>query len=126
MRGKSTEEARKELQALEESEDFGYSSTRSVLLLEWALGWHPGVGRIKLCVAVAGGSVLSCTVGGAVLMDLPTALGRVCFPSEELGTTTSWGDIRGCFLKVFEGNRPDQLNSVHQTPPFILGALIGA
>lgn len=100
MRGKSTEEARKELQAAGRSpEDFEKLLPHKVSA---SLGVSFGVAswswKDKVVWPWPGSTVLSCTVGGAVLTDLPTpALGRVCFPSEELGTMTNWGTFVGVF-----------------------------
>lgn len=99
MRGKSTEEARKELQAAGRSpEDFEKLLPHKVSA---SLGVGFGVAswswKDKVVWPWPGSTVLS-TVGGAVLTDLPTpALGRVCFPSEELGTMTNWGTFVGVF-----------------------------
>lgn len=103
MRGKSTEEARKELQAA------GKSPEDSEKLLphkvspspEVGFGWHPGIGRIKLCGQGRGSwsalPALHSRRGCPHRAAHPSLWRSVCFPYEELGITTNWGTFLGVF-----------------------------
>lgn len=72
MRGKTTDEARKELQAAGRSpEDLEKLLPHKVSTFEVGFGWHIGVGRMKLWSQGRARDLLGLsTVGGAILKDL--------------------------------------------------------
>lgn len=106
MKGKSTEEARKELQAA------GKNSKELEKILPHKVSAAPSkLHRVKM----SRGAWLRLHMAATGHCDLPFEVMR----RRTLGVTSA------CFLQVFEGNRPSNSIVFTKLTPFILGALIG-